>query len=96
MVKYKEIYEKLRDDIISGVYPARTYLPKEGELMKMFSVSRDTIRKALTQLATQELYSEGKRGRFARPRKQNGDHLISGGRSGQFQGTREHFDGTVC
>lgn len=53
MVKYKEIYEKLRDDIISGVYPARTYLPKEGELMKMFSVSRDTIRKALTQLAAQ-------------------------------------------
>lgn len=53
MAKYKEIYERLRDDILNGTYPARTYLPKEGELMKLFSVSRDTIRKALTQLAAQ-------------------------------------------
>lgn len=53
MAKYKVIYEQLRDAILDGTYPARTYLPREGELMKMYAVSRDTIRKALTQLAAQ-------------------------------------------
>lgn len=48
--KFFDIYLELEQDITSGVYPAGTLLPSENVLAKRFSVSRETIRKALVLL----------------------------------------------
>lgn len=49
-VKYKEIADCLESDIREGKYDVTKKLPTEEELMKAFEVSRNTIRKAITQL----------------------------------------------
>lgn len=49
-VKYKEIAERLEHDIRSGTFNQVKKLPTEEELMKQFNVSRNTIRKAVSQL----------------------------------------------
>ncbi len=49
--KYLQIYSEIKTRIQDGGYPAGSYLPSEGELTKIHEASRDTIRKALSQLA---------------------------------------------
>ncbi|WP_391558127.1 GntR family transcriptional regulator [Robertmurraya sp.] len=49
-VKYKEIADQLESDIRDGKFDVTKKLPTEEELMKSFEVSRNTIRKAITQL----------------------------------------------
>ena len=48
---YKIMYQKLKEDIDNNVYPIGTYLPTEGELEKLFQVSRTTVRHAVDLLA---------------------------------------------
>ncbi len=52
---YVEIYNKLKEDIILGVYPPGSMLPSELELAESFYVSRITIQKAM-QLLKNEGY----------------------------------------
>lgn len=47
---YKEIYLELKNAIITDQIPAESFLPSESELAKMHSCSRDTVRKALSEL----------------------------------------------
>ncbi|MBI3699120.1 MAG: GntR family transcriptional regulator [Afipia sp.] len=47
---YVQISEKIRYQIVSGVYAPEAQLPSEAELMRMFGVSRVTIRQALADL----------------------------------------------
>lgn len=49
-VKYKEIADRLESDIREGKFDQTKKLPTEDELIKQFEVSRNTIRKAITQL----------------------------------------------
>lgn len=49
-VKYKEIADRLELDIQAGKFDQTKKLPTEDELIKQFEVSRNTIRKAITQL----------------------------------------------
>jgi GntR family transcriptional regulator, transcriptional regulator of bglA len=49
-VKYKEIADRLESDIREGKFNQTKKLPTEDELIKKFEVSRNTIRKAVTQL----------------------------------------------
>lgn len=49
-VKYKEIADRLERDIQDGKFDTLRKLPTEDELIKQFEVSRNTIRKAITQL----------------------------------------------
>lgn len=49
--KYQQIYAELREQILNGTFKPESYLPSENELMNDFDASRDTIRKALGQLA---------------------------------------------
>ncbi len=51
MKKYQVIYKELQEKIESGQIKANTYLKSENELMKIYEVSRDTIRKVLDLLA---------------------------------------------
>ncbi len=50
---YKQLMQKLRNDIASGVYPVHSRIPSEQELCEIYGVSRVTVRKALLEL-TQE------------------------------------------
>ncbi|WP_090765780.1 GntR family transcriptional regulator [Bacillus sp. OK048] len=49
-VKYKEIADRLEQEIQVGLFDKTKKLPTEEELIKKFAVSRNTIRKAITQL----------------------------------------------
>lgn len=54
-VKYKEIADELEKDIRDGKFDETKKLPTEEELVKKFEVSRNTIRKAITQLVNRGL-----------------------------------------
>ena len=44
------IYESLRREIETGVYPTGVLLPSESKLSRRYHVQRDTVRRALTLL----------------------------------------------
>ena len=50
---YRQLMERLRGDITTGVYPAHSRIPSEQALCETYGVSRVTVRKALSEL-TQE------------------------------------------
>ena len=52
---YQQLYEKLRDEINEGRYPAGSRLPTEAELSEAYQVSRVTVRKAMEQLEKEDL-----------------------------------------
>ncbi|WP_141630436.1 GntR family transcriptional regulator, partial [Liquorilactobacillus vini] len=47
---YSQVMEKLRKKIFTGEYQVNSKLPSELELMKIFNVSRVTLRKAIEGL----------------------------------------------
>ncbi|MEH7148771.1 GntR family transcriptional regulator [Priestia megaterium] len=49
-IKYKEIADRLEKEIQRGKFDQTKKLPTEEEMIKEFEVSRNTIRKAVTQL----------------------------------------------
>ena len=49
--KYYEIYLRLKQKIMDGVYEEAELLPSENKLAKEYEVSRETIRKALDYLS---------------------------------------------
>lgn len=51
--KYGRIYRDLREKIESGEYPPQSFLPSEKELAQQYSCSRNTVRRALLQLASE-------------------------------------------
>ncbi|MCC0643714.1 MULTISPECIES: trehalose operon repressor [unclassified Clostridioides] len=64
MNKYFSIYTDLKEQIIDGDYPVRSYLPSEQTLAENYDTSRETVRKAL-RLLSDEGYIQKK------PRKGN-------------------------
>lgn len=50
MNKFNEIFLDLEKKILDGEYPAHTLLPSENQLIQVYGVSRETIRKALNLL----------------------------------------------
>lgn len=62
---HNQIYERLRDNIIRGVWKPGDQLPTEPELMGRFQVSRITVRQAFEKLVSQNLvYRQQGRGTF--------------------------------
>lgn len=51
MTAYMEVYAGIKKKIKEGVYKPGTLLPTEGELEKIYNVSRITVRKAVSMLA---------------------------------------------
>ncbi len=49
--KYNVIYLNIREQIETKKYPAGSYLPSEHQLIGQFDCSRNTVRRALRQLA---------------------------------------------
>ena len=50
MNKFNEIFLDLEKKILANEYPAHTLLPSENQLIQIYGVSRETIRKALNLL----------------------------------------------
>ena len=48
---YQQVMEDLKDDIERGKYPAGCRIPSEAELSQMYSVSRITVRRAVSELS---------------------------------------------
>lgn len=46
MNKFKEIFLDLEQKILSEEYPPHSLLPSENQLIKLYDVSRETVRKA--------------------------------------------------
>ena len=53
--KSMEISEKLRQEILSGKFDDTRKLPSEHQLMRRFSVARETVRAALKELLDRNL-----------------------------------------
>lgn len=54
-IKYKVIYEELKEAIRKGQFMAGSFLPTEAQLMESYDVSRTTIRKAMALLQEEGL-----------------------------------------
>ena len=52
---YVKVYNKLKNEINKGAYPAGGFLPKECELEEIYQVSRTTIRNAVKMLVKEGL-----------------------------------------
>ncbi|MGX7174196.1 trehalose operon repressor [Enterococcus ratti] len=62
MNKFNEIFLDLEKKILDKQYPPHTLLPSENQLIQIYGVSRETIRKALNLLTT-EGYIQKKQGK---------------------------------
>jgi len=52
---YKQLMQRIRDDITVGIYPAGERIPGEQVLCKTYGVSRVTVRKALDEIVQEGL-----------------------------------------
>jgi GntR family transcriptional regulator len=52
---YLQLKEQIRSDILNGTYKAHTQMPSESEMVRIFNVSRTTVRQALRDLQTEGL-----------------------------------------
>ena len=52
---YRQLMQRIRADIASGVYPVHSRIPSEAELGDAYQVSRVTVRKALAELTREGL-----------------------------------------
>jgi len=52
---YRQLMQRLRADIASGLYPVNSRIPSEAELGEAYQVSRVTVRKALAELTREGL-----------------------------------------
>lgn len=52
---YRQLMERLREDIAAQVYPPHSRIPSETELRQNYQVSRVTVRKALAELTREGL-----------------------------------------
>jgi len=62
MNKFHEIFLDLEKKILNNEYPPNTLLPSENQLIKIYGVSRETVRKALN-LLTNAGYIQKKQGK---------------------------------
>ncbi len=53
--KYIEVYSKIRQAILTGEFPAGSFLPTENELMELYDVSKTTVRHAVKLLRERDL-----------------------------------------
>jgi len=50
--KHQQVFEALKEEILSGKYDARRRLPSEAQLVQRFKISRPTVSRALRDLKT--------------------------------------------
>ena len=62
---YIQIADKLRNDIISGIFPAGEQIPTVRQLAMTAAVNPNTVQRALTELESEGIiHAKGTNGRF--------------------------------
>lgn len=75
--KYRQILEKLQDDIASGRYKPGKRLPSEAELVRRFGTSRMTVFRAMHELQAMGLVTRRVgSGTFVAPNTNTGSHVF--------------------
>jgi DNA-binding LacI/PurR family transcriptional regulator len=75
--KYRQILEKLQDDIVSGHYKPGKRLPSEAELVRRFGASRMTVFRAMHELQSLGLVTRRVgSGTFVSPTQNTGSHVF--------------------
>ncbi len=75
--KYRQIFEKLQDDISSGRYKPGKRLPSEAELVRRFGASRMTVFRAMHELQSLGLVTRRVgSGTFVSPKSNSGSHVF--------------------
>lgn len=74
---FESIYHDLKDKIQQGTYSYQELLPTEGELTEMYDCSRNTIRRAISELAD-DGYVQPMHGRGVRVIWQKENHRAQG------------------
>jgi GntR family transcriptional regulator of arabinose operon len=75
--KYRQILEKLQDDIVSGRYKPGKRLPSEAELVRRFGASRMTVFRAMHELQALGLVTRRVgSGTFVSSTSNNGSHVF--------------------
>ena len=75
--KYRQILEKLQDDICSGYYKPGGRLPSESELVRHFGASRMTVFRAMRELQTLGLINRRVgSGTFVSSNSHSGSHIF--------------------
>jgi GntR family transcriptional regulator, arabinose operon transcriptional repressor len=75
--KYRQILEKLQDDISSGRYKPGKRLPSEAELVRRFGACRMTVFRAMRELQSLGLVTRRVgSGTFVSPRPNTGSHVF--------------------
>lgn len=75
--KYRQIFEKLQENISSGHYKPGKRLPSEAELVRRFKVSRMTVFRAMRELQSLGLITRRVgSGTFVTPNSNKGSHVF--------------------
>lgn len=75
--KYRQILEKLQDDIVSGRYKPGKRLPSEAELVRRFGASRMTVFRAMHELQSLGLVVRRVgSGTYVSPNSNSGSHVF--------------------
>lgn len=90
MVKYKQVANKIRQQILNEEFDSRIALPVERELCATYGVSKDTMKKALSILVNEGLiYRQSGKGTFIHENiKNNHEQYLDNSLSG-YSGQRE-------
>lgn len=67
---YQKIYGDMSEKILNGIWAKETLIPKESDLLDIYDVSRDTLRKALGKLKNEGLiYTKSGMGTYVKDNK---------------------------
>lgn len=96
MVKYKQVANKIRQQILNDEFDSKQALPIEKDLCQRYDVSKDTMKKALAILVSEGLiYRQSGKGTFIHENiKNNHDQFIDSSLSG-YSAQRENQDNIV-
>ena len=90
MTKWESVADELRQAICAGRIPPGGLLPRESELMAAYEVGRETIRRAVAQLAAEGLV-EPRRRRGTMVRARTARDCITQSRTVRRDGLGYHF-----
>lgn len=97
MVKYKQVANKIRQEILNETYRSNQALPIEKDLCEKYQVSKDTMKKALSILVSEGLiYRQSGKGTFIHENiKNNHQQFLDNSLSG-YSGQRKNDDNKVA
>ncbi|WOO87763.1 GntR family transcriptional regulator [Mollicutes bacterium LVI A0039] len=96
MIKYKQVADKIRQQILNEEFDSNSALPIERELCETYNVSKDTMKKALSILVNEGLiYRQSGKGTFIHENIKNNQQQFLDNSLAGYSAQRQHDDNTV-